>query len=108
MKNNYLTGVLCCLLAVISWGAMYPIMSLALTIIDPFSFTLIRYSIAGIFFLLFGYFKEGKELFSVNGKHLLLWFVGSAGFAGFGFFVFLGQKMTGVEYSGRLCQHNFL
>ena len=74
---------------------MFPVMTSALHYIDPFTFTLLRYTIAGIVFIIVGYSKEQSKLFSVNGKHLLLWIFGTAGFAGFGFLVFLGQQQAG-------------
>ncbi|TAK71823.1 MAG: DMT family transporter [Gammaproteobacteria bacterium] len=96
-KNNYFTGVVFCLLATLSWGSMFPIMTHALQKIDPFTFTAMRYSIAGVVFVAFLYFKEGLPSFKIDGDKFLLWLFGSAGFAGFGFFVFLGQKLAGPE-----------
>jgi drug/metabolite transporter (DMT)-like permease len=96
-KNNYFKGAIFCLLATLSWGTMFPIMTHALQKIDPFTFTAFRYTIAGIIFLAFLYFREGRGAFKFEGKALLLWIFGSAGFAGFGFFVFLGQKIAGPE-----------
>ena len=44
MKNNtQLAGIILCLIACISWGAMFPVADHALTYIDPLFFTLIRY-----------------------------------------------------------------
>src|SRR5580658_7923000 len=95
--NNYLKGVLFCLIATLSWGTMFPVMTHALKITDPFTFTAMRYTIAGIIFLILLYIKEGHSVFRLDGNLLLLWLFGSAGFAGFGFFVFLGQKLAGPE-----------
>jgi drug/metabolite transporter (DMT)-like permease len=93
----YMKGILFCLIATVSWGIMFPVMTQALLKIDPFSFTALRYSLAGVIFLLYLYMKEGKSSFQFDGKLLLLWVFGSAGFAGFGFFVFLGQQLAGPE-----------
>lgn len=95
--TNYLSGVYYCLIATMAWGGMFPVMTQALKVIDPFTFTSIRYTIAGIVFLLFLYMKEGPASFKIDGNKMLLWALGSAGFAGFGFFVFLGQQMAGPE-----------
>lgn len=54
-SNNYLNGVVFCLIATLSWDAMFPMMTHTLLIIDPFSFTAFRYTIAGIAFLIFLY-----------------------------------------------------
>jgi len=96
--NKYLTGILCCLVATISWGAMFPVMSDALRFIDPFTFTALRYSIAVIAFSALLLLREGISAFSLRGERwVLAWLFGSAGFAGFGFLVFLGQKMIGLS-----------
>lgn len=94
--NKYLTGILCCLVATISWGAMFPVMTDALRFMDPFTFTALRYSIAGIAFSALLLLREGTSAFSLRGERWgLAWLFGSAGFAGFGFLVFLGQQMIG-------------
>ena len=52
MKNSFSRGVLSCLIAGLLFGAQWPIAGSALTIIDPYWFTLIRYIITYSF--LFG------------------------------------------------------
>ncbi len=94
---NYLKGVFFCLVATLSWGAMFPVMTHALDRIDPFTFTALRYSIAGIAFIILLYVKEGGEAFVVKRQETILaWLFGSAGFAGFGFLVFYGQQLAGA------------
>lgn len=94
--NKYLIGVFCCLVATISWGAMFPVMTDALRFMDPFIFTALRYSIAAIAFCALLFWREGPSAFSLRSERWgLAWLFGSAGFAGFGFFVFLGQQMIG-------------
>ena len=44
-----------------SWGAMFPVMTGALTRIDPFTFTCMRYTIAGLAFLALLLAKEGRS-----------------------------------------------
>ncbi|HFG4999863.1 TPA: DMT family transporter, partial [Salmonella enterica subsp. enterica serovar Havana] len=92
----YLKGLLCCLLATVSWGGMFPVMTHALTYIDPFNFTTFRYGIAGIAFALLLLFREGQNSFRLKGERWgLAWLFGTLGFAGFGFLVFLGQSLAG-------------
>ncbi|MBV4365457.1 DMT family transporter [Erwinia phyllosphaerae] len=94
--NLYLKGLICCLLATVSWGAMFPVMTHALTHIDPFNFTTIRYGIAGLAFALLLLSREGRCAFSLQGERWgLAWLFGTLGFAGFGFLVFLGQHLAG-------------
>lgn len=96
MKNKYSLGVLCCLIATVSWGAMFPVMTSALRAVDPFHFTAMRYAIAGLAFALLLAIKEGRQAFSLQGERVsLAWLFGTAGFAGFGFLVFLGQQLAG-------------
>ncbi|WP_297505561.1 DMT family transporter [Ferrovum sp.] len=95
--KSYLKGVLFCLIATISWGAMFPIMTGALAKIDPFTFTALRYTIAGAVFLLLLLKKEGVAALQLKGERVFLaWFLGTLGFAGFGFLVFMGQQMAGA------------
>ncbi|SLM65134.1 DMT family transporter [Dickeya sp. CSL RW240] len=96
MKNVYSKGLLCCLAATVSWGAMFPVMTDALQHIDPFNFTTLRYGIAGLAFALLLLLKEGRQSFNLKGERWgLAWLFGTLGFAGFGFLVFLGQHLAG-------------
>jgi len=96
MPIQYLLGSLFCLVATVSWGCMFPMMTQALKYVDPFNFTAIRYSIAVIAFLIVLLKREGFASLSLkNERYVLAWLFGTAGFAGFGFLVFLGQKMSG-------------
>lgn len=96
MPKKYLHGVLFCLIATLSWGTMFPVMTSALTRIDPFTFTALRYTIAGLAFLALLVAKEGWSALQLKGERALLaWVLGTAGFAGFGFLVFWGQQLAG-------------
>lgn len=96
--GGYAKGLLCCLLATVSFGLMFPVMTSALTRIDPFTFTSLRYVVAGAAFLMLLHYKEGRSALKLKGEPLLLaWALGSIGFAGFGAFVFLGQQMAGRD-----------
>jgi drug/metabolite transporter (DMT)-like permease len=96
MKQSYLKGVLSCLLATVSWGAMFPVMTSALRHLDAFSFTALRYSLAACAFVALLLVREGRGALNLRGERVgLLWLLGSCGFAGFGFLVFLGQRIAG-------------
>lgn len=43
--NIYIKGIFYCLVATISWGGMFPVMGDALTRMDTFSFTTLRYAL---------------------------------------------------------------
>jgi drug/metabolite transporter (DMT)-like permease len=91
----YIYGILFCLFATISWGAMFPIMEIALKVINPFYFIFITYTIESIIFIIILIIYESPKSLKSNGKFLSLWFYGTAGFAGFGFFIFWGQNIIG-------------
>lgn len=96
MKSKYMYGVMFCLAATLSWGVMFPVMTSALRKIDPFTFTALRYTIAGIAFLALLVVREGRSALSLKGERVLLaWFLGTCGFAGFGFLAFWGQQLIG-------------
>lgn len=95
MKSSFLLGVIFCLGAVLSWGGMFPVMGSALEVMNPFLFTAIRYSAAGLMFLAFLAWREGRGALRPEGRVGALWILGSLGFAGYGFLVFLGQRLAG-------------
>lgn len=96
--SSYVKGVIFCLVATISWGAMFPVMDDALSKTDPFTFTFLRYSIAALAFLALLIYREGISSLSLSIRNVwLAWFFGSVGFAGFGFLVFLGQQLAGKD-----------
>ncbi|MFM0729717.1 DMT family transporter [Paraburkholderia sediminicola] len=98
IRGSYWKGVVFCVLATILMGVMFPVMTSALVYIDPFTFTSLRYLIAGTAFLVLLKIKEGKGALKANGESLALaWLLGSVGFCGFGSFVFLGQQLAGRE-----------
>lgn len=92
MVNRLVRGMLFCFVSAVAWGGMFPVMVSALKIIDPFYFTAIRYTVASAIFVLLLAVCEGSAAFTLNGKAVSVWLLGSAGFAGFGFLVFLGQE----------------
>ncbi|MFT3802019.1 MAG: DMT family transporter [Burkholderiaceae bacterium] len=95
---RYATGVACCVAATVSFGLMFPVMQRALHRLDPFSFTSLRYLLAAVVMVIALALTEGPAALRVRGRPLLTaWLLGSAGFAGFGFLVFLGQKLAGEQ-----------
>jgi drug/metabolite transporter (DMT)-like permease len=96
--KDYSKGVIFCLIATVAWGVLFPIMSHALTRIDAFTFTTLRYLIAGLAFLGVMLWREGIGALRLSGERIgLIWLFGTIGFAGFGFLVFLGQQMSGPQ-----------
>lgn len=97
-RGIYGKGVLFYVAATVLMGIMFPVMTNALTHVDPFTFKSLRYFIAGIAFLVLLSIKEGVGALRANGESLMLaWLLGSVGFCGFGSFVSLGQQLAGPE-----------
>jgi drug/metabolite transporter (DMT)-like permease len=97
-RGSYGKGVVLCVAATTLMGIMFPVMTSALTHVDPFTFTSLRYLIAGTAFLVLLIVKEGRHALKPDGEPVALaWLLGSVGFCGFGSFVFLGQQMAGRE-----------
>src|SRR5699024_5272 len=76
MKNSVLFGVICCALASMSWGAMFPVANGAFQHINPFYFTIIRYLPVTVILIFFLLKKEGKKAFRLEGNGIKIWFLG--------------------------------
>ncbi|WP_042338248.1 DMT family transporter [Paraburkholderia ferrariae] len=97
-SGRYWKGVASCLAATVLIGVMFPVMTDALRHIDPFTFTSLRYLIAGAGFAILLLRREGRAALRTDGQSLAFaWLLGSVGFCGFGSFVFLGQQLGGRE-----------
>ncbi|PFK43219.1 EamA family transporter [Bacillus cereus] len=94
-KSQMIMGALACLIAGMSWGAMFPVADHALEYIDPFYFSFIRYGAVAIVLVLLLLMKEGKKAFRLEGKGKLLVFFGTMAFTVYNVLVFLGQMMMG-------------
>lgn len=96
--TGYALGIICCLTATVSFGLMFPVMTSALTRVDPFTFTSLRYVVAAVASLALLRMMEGPAGLRITGQPIALaWLLGSLGFAGFGFLVFLGQQLAGRD-----------
>lgn len=96
-QEHLLKGALFCSIAGIGWGAQFPIAGIVLQTLDPFYFTFIRYCTAAVVLLVILAMVEGRKSLKFEGKAKILWFFGTMAFCGYNFFVFLGQKLAGVE-----------
>lgn len=92
IKNS---GVPLALVAVLSWGAMFPIAADALPHVNALDLTAARYGIALPFFLALLVFAEGRAALKPEGRGLRLWLQGTAGFAGFNLLSYIGLEHTG-------------
>ncbi|MCI0766402.1 DMT family transporter [Bacillus sp. TL12] len=94
-KGQMIIGALACLIASMSWGAMFPVADHALEYIDPFYFSFIRYGAVAIVLIALLLMKEGKKAFRLEGKGKLLVFFGTMAFTVYNVLVFLGQMLMG-------------
>lgn len=93
--NRWLKGAILCLLASASWGAMFPIANSAFRHIDPFYFTVLRYSSVTVILVILLLIKEGKKAFRFEGQGASLWFFGTMAFTVYNLFIFWGQYLLG-------------
>lgn len=94
-KAEMIIGAMACLIASMSWGAMFPVADHALGYIDPFYFTFIRYGAVSIVLVILLWVKEGKKSFRLEGKGKLLIFFGMMAFTVYNVLIFLGQMLMG-------------
>lgn len=95
--KQLIIGALACLIAAMSWGAMFPVADHALTYIDPFYFSTIRYGSVTILLLILLAFKEGIQAFRFEGKTKHLLFFGVMAFTVYNILIFLGQMLMGQD-----------
>jgi drug/metabolite transporter (DMT)-like permease len=77
------------LIAVVSWGAMFPIAAHAIPHVDPFNITMLRYVLASAIFVAILGWVEGRRALSLEGHGVRLFVLGSLGFAGFNLLAYL-------------------
>ncbi|GAA2196009.1 DMT family transporter [Micromonospora lupini] len=71
------------LLAVLAWGAMFPILASALTRVDPLNLTTARYLLAAVILVAILLLREGSAALRTGGRGVELVVLGVVGFAGF-------------------------
>ncbi|AZK45274.1 DMT family transporter [Paenibacillus lentus] len=94
-KKQVIIGSALCLIASMSWGAMFPVAQVALQKIDPFYFSFIRYAVVAALLAAILWVKEGKTAFRLEGKGKALVFYGTMAFAVYNMLIFSGQYLMG-------------
>ena len=97
-RNNLPLAVSLLLAATLSWGGMFAVAKPALSVMDPYYMTLIRYGSAAILFAVILMLIEGKSALSLEGKFKSLMFLSTLGFAGFNLLAFNGLAHTRPEH----------
>src|SRR5690349_19203102 len=93
--SNKAAAPLFALVAVLSWGAMFPIADHALPTVEPFHLTALRYGLASVVFVALLVRFEGVRRLAPDGHLLRLWALGTVGFAGFNLLSYIGLEHTG-------------
>jgi len=95
LKKQIIIGSILCLIASMSWGAMFPVAHMALQKIDSFYFSFIRYALVAVMLSVMLLIKEGKSAFRFEGRGKSLLFFGTMAFSVYNMCVFLGQHLMG-------------
>jgi drug/metabolite transporter (DMT)-like permease len=94
INNKIFVGLAGVLIAVLSWGGMFPVAKIILSQIDAFYMTLIRYLITASVFIALLLLLEGKSALKFDGKFSSAFIYGSFGFAGFSLLAFEGLSRS--------------
>ncbi len=81
------------------WGGMFAVAKPLMAEMDAFTLTLLRYGLAAPFFLALLWAVEGRRALATEGRALRLWWLGTVGFAGFGFLAFIGLGAARPEHA---------
>jgi drug/metabolite transporter (DMT)-like permease len=87
------------LLAVLSWGGMFPIADAALRHVDAAHITAIRYGVASLIFLAVLAAVEGTAALRYDGRFGRALLFGSLGFAGFNLLSYVGLQHTTPQHA---------
>jgi drug/metabolite transporter (DMT)-like permease len=82
------------LTAAVAWGAMFPIAVAAISHVDAYHLTAVRYVIASLVFLGMLAAIEGRRALRPSGRGLELFVLGTLGFASFNFLVYAALEHT--------------
>ncbi|KKX53534.1 MULTISPECIES: DMT family transporter [Brevibacillus] len=96
-KEHIMKGALLCLIASMAWGAMFPVAESAFAHLDPFYFSVIRYSVVSLLLLVFLWINEGRQALRLEGRGVSLWFFGTMAFTIYNLLVFWGQNQLGTS-----------
>lgn len=96
MNKQIMTGSLLCLIASMSWGAMFPVSHIALQQVNPLYFSFLRYFVVSLILIVLLWLKEGRAAFRFEGGGKKLLFFGTMGFTIYNMAVFQGQHWMGA------------
>jgi drug/metabolite transporter (DMT)-like permease len=98
-RGNLLRGAGCLALAILVWGAMFPVAKRTLPILDAYFLGSIRYAIGTAIFVVLLWASEGRAALSYGGRLAPAVLFGTFGFTGFNVLVWLGLTYTRPEHA---------
>jgi drug/metabolite transporter (DMT)-like permease len=98
-RHAPLAGIVCLVLAAVSWGCSFPIGKAAMLVIDAYFLTAIRYGVAAAVLLAALLYTEGAGALRCDGRPLLVALLGVVGIGGGVLMMFIGLHRTQAEHA---------
>jgi drug/metabolite transporter (DMT)-like permease len=99
MQSNFASGVALAFVAVLIWGAQFPIAKSTFSTIDPFHVSAIRYGAGTLLLAAFVVWREGTAALRYYGRGLSASVLGLVGMTGSPMLVFGGLALTRPEHA---------
>ena len=98
-QHNFAKGLAWLGIAILSWGALFPVAKRTLPVLDAFFLGSARYAVGVLLFIAILWIAEGKEALRYNGRFLPAAVYGLFGFTAFNTFVWWGLSHTRPEHA---------
>lgn len=99
MQSNFASGAALAFVAVLVWGAQFPIAKSTFSTIDPFHVSAIRYGVGTLLLAAFVVWREGTAALRYYGRGLSASVLGLVGMTGSPMLVFGGLALTRPEHA---------
>ena len=99
MQSNFASGAALAFVAVLLWGAQFPIAKSTFSTIDPFHVSAIRYGVGTLLLAAFVVWREGTAALRYYGRGLSASVLGLVGMTGSPMLVFGGLALTRPEHA---------
>jgi drug/metabolite transporter (DMT)-like permease len=99
MQRQFATGVVFALVAVLLWGAQFPVAKSVFATVDPYHVSLIRYGVATLLLAPIVAWREGPAALRYYGRAWPVNLIGVIGMCGSPLLVFAGLSLTRPEHA---------
>ena len=99
MQRQFATGVAFALVAVLLWGAQFPVAKSVFATVDPYHVSLIRYGVATLLLAPIVAWRDGPAAFRYYGRAWPASLLGVIGMCGSPLLVFAGLSLTRPEHA---------